>query len=253
MSTNPPQQAKIIIVQYPGFTPTTTLSPPCGKVHMALAFKKLDYEVLALSSPTQVKRYNPRGRLPVLSIDDELIVDSSDILTELDRRFLHSPMLPEEPIDRARASMLEDWADEVLYFYDVWYRWLDPRNAKRMKREVLAHLPIPFRWLVPPLAAREVRRRARGQGIGLKEPAAVRREYRECLDCLVELLRYDDYLVAGRMTRADFAVCAVLDQLRIPRLTPDAAAEIDARPEVVAWLERIHRHIPNAVTGERTE
>jgi hypothetical protein len=34
---------------------------------------------LNLARPTQVKKYNPRGKLPVLGYDGALILDSSDV------------------------------------------------------------------------------------------------------------------------------------------------------------------------------
>ena len=78
---------QITLVQYPGAERESTLSAPCGKVHMALAFKGLEYETKTVLNPLQVKKVNPRGRVPALRIGDEVFVDSTDILTELDRRF----------------------------------------------------------------------------------------------------------------------------------------------------------------------
>ena len=77
---------ELTLVQYPGFTGKTTLSPPCAKVHMALHFKGLAYSIRNVNTPAQVRRFNPRGRVPVLLIGGETVVDSTDILTELERR-----------------------------------------------------------------------------------------------------------------------------------------------------------------------
>ena len=63
----------ITLVQYPGLVAKNTLSGPCGKVHMALRYKGLSYEIKNCFSPSQVKRFNPRGRVPVLLIDGEPI------------------------------------------------------------------------------------------------------------------------------------------------------------------------------------
>ncbi len=250
MSGKHPDKSEIVLVQYPGFSSRTTLSPPCAKVHMALKFKDIAYTVRNLNTPMQAKKYNRRGRLPVLLIGQETIVDSTDILSALDERFPEPRLMPEGSFERARVKILEDWADEVLYFYDVWFRWCDPGNAARLKREVLARLPAPFRWIVPPLAAREVWQRMKGQGIGLKEAEAIRREYGECLDSLVDLLGENEYLVGNSLTRADLAVCAVLDQLRMASLTPREASEIEARQKIVTWMARVHELLPNAAQGK---
>lgn len=236
----------MILVQYPGLARGGTFSPPCAKVQMALRFKGLEFEVKNLHSPMEAKRYNPRGRVPVLLIGDERIVDSTDILTEIDRRWPDPPLLPADPEARVHAKVLEDWADEVLYFYGVFYRWLIPENFERMRTKVLSRQPLPIRWVLPAFALREVRKRARGQGVGLKDEATVRREIEECLDAIETLLARSGTLVGDGITRADLAVAAVVDQWMFEALTPQLADSIRARPRTVAWLDRVHAVAPSA-------
>jgi glutathione S-transferase len=236
----------MILVQYPGLERGGTFSPPCAKVQMALRFKGLSFETRNIRSPMEAKRYNPRGRVPVLLIGDERIVDSTDILTELDRRFPVPPFLPADPEERVRVKILEDWADEVLYFYGVYYRWLIPENFERMRTKVLSRQPIPIRWVLPAFALREVRKRARGQGVGLKDEPTIRQEIEECLDAIEILLTRSSALVGDAITRADLAVAAVVDQWMFEALTPDLAGSIRARPRTVAWLDRVHAVAPNA-------
>lgn len=236
----------VLLVQYPGLGSGTTFSPPCAKVHMALALKGIPYRVRDCKTPMEAKRFNPRGRVPSLVIDGETIVDSSDILTALDARRPEPPLLPPDPVDRARAHVLEDWADEALYFYGLYLRWCDPEGFARMKGLVLDRLPIPFRWIVPIIARRETKARAGGQGIGLKDVPTVMRELGESLDALDALAGASTFLVGERLTRADIAVAAVVDQYQIDEISPVAAAMVGERPSVVAWLLRVHALVPNA-------
>jgi glutathione S-transferase len=236
---------ELTLVQYPGFTRKTTLSPPCAKAHMALHFKGLAYSIRNVTTPRQVKRFNPRGRVPVLLIGDEVVADSTDILTELERRYPEPALEPADPRARALSKMLEDWADEVLYFYSVWCRWMLPDNYARMKSEMLSRLPLPVRWIVPWVARREVRRRVLGQGVGLKGERVVHREARECLEALAVLLEPGPFLVGDSLSRGDLALAALLDQWRVARLTPDLSAEVEQLPAVTAWLARVHELVPN--------
>jgi glutathione S-transferase len=238
--------ARIKLIQYPGASARGTFSPPCGKVQMGLVVKGLDFEVHNAHSPMEARRFNPRGRVPALLIDGETIVDSTDILTALDARFPDPPLTPAEPLDRARAKLLEDWADEVLYFYMAWLRWGIDANFERMRDFRLSRLPWPQRWIVPGIARRIARSRCRGQGVGLKSEEVVQRELVECLDALEALLGSRNYLVGDRLTRADLSVAAVIDQLDESRLTPSAAAEVRRRPGIVAWLDRVHEVAPCA-------
>jgi glutathione S-transferase len=213
---------------------------------MALKVKGLDFRVKNVRSPIEARRFNPRGRVPALLIDGETIVDSTDIVTALDARFPDPPLTPAEPLNRAQAKLLEDWADEVLYFYLAWLRWGVDANFERMRAVRLSRLPLPARWILPPIARRIARGRCRAQGVGLKGDDVVRRELAECLDALEVLLRGRSYLVGDRLSRADLAVAAVVDQMDEPKLTPDTAAEIRQRPGIAAWLDRVHESAPCA-------
>ena len=236
--------AEITLVQYPGASADGTTSAPCGKVRMALRAKGLDFEIRNVSSPAQAKRFNPRGRVPSLIIDGEIIVDSTDILTALDERFPGEPLTPSDPVERAQAKLFEDWADEVLYFYLGWLRWGVDANFERMRSERLSRLPWPMRWVLPPIARRIACGRFRGQGVGLKGEDVVRRELAECLESLEVLLRGKTYRVGERLTRADLAVAAVVDQLNDARLTPKVAGDCRGRQVIVTWLDRVHERAP---------
>jgi glutathione S-transferase len=100
--------------------------------------------------------------------------------------------------------------------------------------------------MFPWIARRIALGRFRAQGVGLKGEEVVRRELAECLDALEELLQGRSYLVGDRLSRADLAVAAVVDQMDEPRLTPDVAVEVRRRPRIVAWLDRVHQSAPCA-------
>ncbi len=236
---------KARLVQYPGMNRTTTLSAPCAKARMALAFKGIDYELVNVSSPMEAKRYNPRGRVPTLLLGEEALVDSTDIITELDARFEGTPLTPEDPAERAQAKVYEDWADEVLYFYAVYLRWICPEGFARIKERVLSRLPVPMRWLAPAIGRRETRRRTRGQGVGVKPREVVLRETSECLDALAALLEGRAWLVGSAYSRADLAVGALVDQMNMPELTPELAELVRGRPTVLRWLERVLEVTPS--------
>lgn len=219
-----------------------TYSPPCGKAQMALRFKRQRFTIRSLMSPSQVKKINPRGRVPFLRIDGQTFPDSSELAAELDRRFPDPPLAPSDPARAAEARLLEDWVDDTLYWYLVYLRWIVPDNWALFVEEIFAVLPAPVRWLAPRFARREVRARLAGQGTGGKPEAVVRAELEQALDDIALRLGDQPFLQGGQPTLADIAVCAFVDQVRVPALTPRIAAAADARTALVAWSERVHRH-----------
>jgi glutathione S-transferase len=57
---------------------------------------------------------NPVGKVPAL-IDDSVIVHDSTIINEyLEDKFPQNPLLPRDPVMRARARAFEDYADAYL-------------------------------------------------------------------------------------------------------------------------------------------
>jgi len=237
---------EITLVQYRGLKPNTTISPPCGKVHMALRFKGLEYDIHDITSRGEINRSNPRGRLPALIIDGETIVDSTDIVDALEARFPDPPLEPADPTARARVKIVEDWADEVLYFYGMYMRWCVDDHFERLRSSYLGKMKAPMRWYVPAVVRREFRTRVTKQGIGLKGEAVVRREFDGCLDAVEALLRDAPYVTGEQLTRADLAIACIVDQMLQKRLHPEISAAVAARAGLMSWLDRVHERAPGA-------
>jgi glutathione S-transferase len=237
------------LIQYGGLTRGTTMSPPCGKVQMALHFKGLPFHVRNVGGPRQARAFNPRGRVPALRIGSEMVVDSTDILDALEARFPQPALDPIDPHDRALARLWEDWADECLYFYGVWVRFGVPENFDRVAALIFRRMPTPLRPIGKFFLRRMMRARLHGQGVGDKEPEAVWRELATALDLLEECLVHGPFLVGGVISRADLAVCALLDQGDVHELTPQSAQLVRARPRIGAWRAAVHARCGNAARG----
>lgn len=239
-------QPEITLFQYPGIQRGGTLSPFCGKVQMALRFKGLTFEVKNLRSPQAVKGVNLRGRVPALQIDQSVIADSSDILSELESRFPDPPLEPADPQLRLEALFWEDWSDECLYFYGVYLRWIPDAHFEMFQQRVFSRLAWPLRIIVRGAALRTVRKRLAGQGIGMKPEAVVWSEFRAILDRLDARLSVRDFLVGSALSRADLAVISVLDQLLTDAIPPSLVGELAPRPALRAWRDRVHALTPSA-------
>lgn len=93
------------------------------KVEIALAEKGLAVERIAVPF-TQVAGYspkhpavteaNPKGQVPVLVDGDLVLYDSTVIVEYLEDAYPSSLLWPRDPVARARARLLELFADEVM-------------------------------------------------------------------------------------------------------------------------------------------
>src|SRR5512139_1349709 len=90
-------------------------SPYTRKVRIVLAEKRIDYEFVhdaPGSAATQVPRYNPLGKVPVLVIDDDTTgFDSRVIVEYLDQASPVARLIPEDTRPRAQVRRWEALAD----------------------------------------------------------------------------------------------------------------------------------------------
>jgi glutathione S-transferase len=226
--------SKIVLHQFPVIPGTPSASPFCVKVHWALHLKELEYET---RDTLFAKRVNPSGKLPAIHVDGVLHEDSTHILELLDGMVEKNPLYPSEPRARAITKLLEDWADETLYWYVIWSRWVDDESFARLKGPFFASLPAPLRLIAPFFGRRSVVQRANAHGIGHRVLATVQRDFEAELVKLDALLGDQPFLMGDALTAADVAVGSQLMQVRLG-ITPREEAMVAAHPTITAWLAR---------------
>src|SRR5690606_23654602 len=119
------------------------ISPFCGKVRRVLRFKNLDFEVVNYNGlrARQARGLSASGKLPVLEIGGERIEDYSAISAHLDREHAEPLLWPAADADRHLAHFFEDWADESLYWFEVYLRFAVPGPRERAALHLCAGRP----------------------------------------------------------------------------------------------------------------
>src|SRR4029453_9600982 len=83
--------------------------PYCARVRIVLAEKSVAYETVAVDlddRPRWIYDLNPGGRVPVLDDDGRVLPESRVIMEYLEDRFPKPPLLPGDPMGRARVRLL---------------------------------------------------------------------------------------------------------------------------------------------------
>ena len=125
----------------------TRVSPFTEKVVRGLRLKKLSYEWVGLRDPFQLRQWSPQtGKVPVLEIDGERVYDSTVILRRLEALSPVPSLWSSDAVVAARQRMLEDWADESLYWQLMAERWCDECRAASLD-EVAGDLPVWIRLI----------------------------------------------------------------------------------------------------------
>src|SRR5690625_2157257 len=145
-----------------------TQSPFCVQLRRIMAYKKLAFEVRThpLADLRRVRRFNPIGKLPALEHRGQWVADSTDIAHYLERQFPDVPILPATPREAALSHVLEDWADESLYFYEMRLRFTFASSARRNLPRMVAMDRGLARWLLLRLIPRGLNGILARQGLG---------------------------------------------------------------------------------------
>ncbi len=219
------------------------LSPFSDKVRRILNAKSLTYEPIEIlvSKAGKYRHISPTGKFPVLDDGGRLIVDSTDIVRYLDATYPAVRLAPDHPADAALATILEDWADESLYFYDLTMRaW--PQNREWFLADLLHHEPP---GLVRNLLARFIPgallKGTKAQGLGRKSEATVVADLTALFDALDARLADKDWLAGPRLSTADIAVRVMVNLLE---RTVEAKALVGKRPLLAAWAARVDAAAP---------
>ena len=215
-----------------------TDSPFCAKVRICLQVKGVPYRRLPLTVGTlrQLRRLNPLGKVPVLMEGGRPLADSSAIARHLETTYPEPPLLPADPAARAYCNLIEDWADESLYFVVGAFKWLNPANRATAVARTMADLDGgALRPVVARLVARRIVKGYRAWGYGPGSLEHFEGRMRDSLGWLAELVTGRAFLLGRSLTLADVAVYAQLAWMR----GYAEARLLDEQPAVVEWLARL--------------
>jgi glutathione S-transferase len=200
-------------------------APYTEKCRRGLALKGLEYELREPSGPEDYARWSPVTKLlPVMTVDDERVDDSTNILLKLDEIQPEPPLLSPDPTVAAQQRNLEDWADEsFLWYFQQWLR-LSGRQQEagaggsRPLRRVLA-------WL-------------RAGGTWERPQTAILRGVDDRMTDLINLLGSRRFFYSDRVSIADLAVYGMLHTLSLDAI-PGSATLLARRATLVEFMLRM--------------
>lgn len=211
------------------------ISPFCVKVQKVLDFKQLPYRIEEYGGLRALKarQLSSSGKLPVLDYGAQRVQDSSAIARLLDAHH-PTPALFPDSVDAHLVHLLEDWADEALYWYEMWFRQFDEVALDRAVASACAGHPRYEHFLFKQGLARQ-RGAVVAQGLGRYPREVILDNFRAHLTALAGRLAHNPWLAGDAPSLADIAVAAQLDEIV---RTSEHGREIDALPALAAWRKR---------------
>ncbi len=222
------------------------MSPFNDKVLRLLNYKGLACEVkeYGLGDPA-VKKLNPSGKLPCLEHDGKLIPDSTDIVYYTEKTFPQRTLLPADERQQALLHIIEDWADESLYFYEMHLRFGIPENGKQNIPGMLVNNTGFLKWLLPKVIPGGLRKITSNQGVGRKSAEQLDIDLHRHCEAIDKLLAGGDWLLGDTLTIADLAVHPMFTAFED---APESVAVMKQYPAISEWKQRLR-----AATNHRFE
>lgn len=216
----------------------TRLSPFVEKVARALQWKRIPFELVAPASLRDLSKWNPQtGKMPVATIRGQRVIDSTRILRQLEVIQPEPSLFSKEPAAAASQRLLEDWADESLYWLRMAILWAEPRQAAD---RLLETLPIPtfLHPVMRPLLVRQVGGQTKAQGFGRLPIEMLRQELAQRCEDLVALLGGREFFFGDHPSAGDLAVFAML-HFGDGASLPDFDRALADRPTLADWKTRV--------------
>jgi glutathione S-transferase len=182
-------------------------SPFCMKVETYLRMTGLPFETHTLRDP----RKAPKGKLPYIDDDGEIVADSSAILAYLQKKYgdkLGDAAL--SPAERAVAHALRAMLDEHFYWAIVYSRWSDDAGWEVMKAMVSRGMPPIVKSIVPGIIRGNVRKSLHAQGLGRHSPDEIYAKGKADLTAVSEYLGDKPYIMGDAPRSIDATVYSYL-------------------------------------------
>jgi glutathione S-transferase len=210
------------------------------KARLALAEKGVNFDSRLMTlrgdqfDPDYMK-LNPNAVVPTLIHDGKVIIESTVIMHYVDEVFAGAPLIPSDPLDRARVRMTEKFMDEYVHVscMTITFATANRASLARLKPEDMeAELAK-----APDAKRSEIKRQVVAHGLDAAPVAEALRRQEQLLDQIEAAMQRGRYIAGSSWSLADAAATPYvwrLDQLKLARMW-------DSRPGVAAWYERIRQ------------
>ncbi len=210
-------------------------SPFCMKLETYLRMAGLPYELVNSGDVLRA----PKGKLPFIDDDGTRVADTSFIIEYLKGRYgdpLDAGLAPEQ---RAVATAFQRLLEENLYWAVVQTRWIEDAGWPKTREAFFGALPVPLRWILPPLARRGLRTEMRGHGMGRHSAAEIRAIGCRDVTAVADFLADKPFMLGEAPTSLDASAYAFLANLLWAPVDSPIQRHARTRPTLEAYCQRM--------------
>ncbi|MET0341686.1 MAG: glutathione S-transferase family protein [Polyangiales bacterium] len=224
----------LTLFQPPRAWATPSSSAFCTKVETYLRMADIPYKIEWSASTV---RNAPRGKVPYIELDGQLISDSSRIIAHLKERLGDTVDVHLDAAQHALGHLIQRTLEEGTYWGLVYNRWGDDDNFERVRDALFGGFGV-LRWVLPDLVRRKMLGTLHAQGTSRHEAPYIYERVAHDFSAIGLQLGDRPYLFGDRPSSYDAVLYAFAAAIW---KTPFAAAFAPPPDNVRAHLERMHR------------
>jgi glutathione S-transferase len=210
------------------------ISPFVTKTEIQLKMAGLAYRKQPAMPPS-----SPKGQLPYIDDDGELIADSTFIRAHIERKYGFDFDEGLGSLQRAQAWAYERMIEHHVYSALVGARWLDPDNFAKGPARFFDAAPEPQRAALREQAQARVRENYRIGGLGRHAPDEALGLSVRSLSALSQLLAHRHYLMGDRPCGTDATAFAMVAGILTPYFDSALRLRVLQMANLTFYVERM--------------
>jgi len=214
-------------------------SPFCMKLETYLRMANVPFEIQPAS--LRAFRTAPKGKMPYIEDQGRTLADTTLIIDYLKANY-------GDPLDgwldapqRAVALAFQRLLEENLYWALVYTRWVEPAAWPQTRSAFFGALPLPLKWLVPPLARRGLIKQMLGHGMGRHSREEILGIGRRDITALADFLGDKRYFMGSQPCSLDATAYAFLANLICPSVDSALKQHALQYPQLAAYCDRMRQ------------
>jgi glutathione S-transferase len=184
----------------------------------------------------------PKGKLPYINDDGQIIADSTFIRAHIERKYGVDLDDGLNARQRAEAWAIERLCEDHLSWIAGWFRWAVEENFQKGPVHFFDKAPEMCRARFIEEARAKVKQAQWGHGVGRHSLAENTELGARSLTALAALLGDKPYMMGDRATAVDGMATGVLAEVLTPFFDTPLRREAESFPNLVAYTERMLAH-----------
>jgi glutathione S-transferase len=183
----------------------------------------------------------PKGKLPYLRDDAELVSDSTFIRCHIEKKYGVDFDRGYSDQQRALSYAVEKMLEDQLYWANVHFRWLKDDNFAKGPAIFFRSVPSLIRPAICSMVRRKVRRNLVGHGFGQLTDAEIILKASKSIDATAAILGDKPFLLGDQPCGADAFVYAGIAGSACPLFESGLRNAVERHPNLLAYITRMQQ------------